>query len=275
MQVTAGIKNMSIVSGKDSLKVQNKEIMDSLRYAGLIQQALLPSRQTINKLLKDYFILFMPKDYVSGDFYWIKNKNKQTYIVAADCTGHGVPGALMSIMGISFLNEVLREDTSEMANRVLNQLREKIMEALHQTGDFSESKDGMDLSLCILNEDKSCLQFAGANNPLYILRNNSLIEIKADKMPVGINAIDEEPFKNNIIEIKKGDCIYMFSDGFPDQFGGPLGKKFKYRPFKQLIIDNHKRTMAEQHDVLKKTISNWMGDSEQIDDILILGFSIT
>ena len=259
----------------DPEKIRNKEIMDSLRYAGLIQQAMLPPPQVLNKLLTEYFILFMPKSFVSGDFYWAAHKNKQTYIVAADCTGHGVPGALMSIMGISFLNEIVSNGCPQLSNRILNQLREKIMEALNQTGEVNESRDGIDLSMCIINQDKTGLQFSGANNPLYIVRNNELMEIRADSMPVGINAVPEEPFSINNIEIRKNDMLYMFSDGFPDQFGGPDGKKFKYRPFKQLLMDIHKRKLNEQHTILKKTINNWMGDNEQTDDILILGFKIT
>ncbi len=270
-----GNKTMADNSGIDPEKVRNKEIMDSLRYAGLIQQAMLPAPQVLNKLLPEYFILFMPKSFVSGDFYWAAHKNKQTYLVAADCTGHGVPGALMSIMGISFLNEIISNGCPQMSNRILNKLREKIMEALNQTGEVNESRDGIDLSICIINQDKTRLQFSGANNPLYIIRNNELIEIKADSMPVGINAVSEEPFSINNIEIRKNDILYMFSDGFPDQFGGPDGKKFKYRPFKQLLLDIHKRNMDEQHTILSNTINNWMGDNEQIDDILILGFKIT
>lgn len=258
----------------DPEQIHSKDIMDSLRYAGLIQQALLPPARLFKNLLGEYFVLFMPKAFVSGDFYWITQKNRQTYIVAADCTGHGVPGALMSILGISFLNDVIRNDRTQMANRILNKLREKVMEALCQTGEFYESKDGMDLSLCIINQDKTELQFAGANNPLYIIRDNEILEIKADKMPVGINAVTEETFTNNYFEIQKNDRIYMFSDGYPDQFGGPFGKKFKYRPFKQLLLDIHKSKMTEQQAVLKDTIETWMNGQEQIDDILVMGFIV-
>lgn len=261
----------------DPESIRNKEIMDSLRCAGLIQKALLPSSQLLNNLFKDYFILFMPQVVVSGDFFWVTHKNKKVYVAAADCTGHGIPGALMSILGISFLNDVVRTDCSEMANRILNKLREKIMEALHQTGDLKESKDGMDMSLCIIDQDKTSMQFSGANNPLYIIRDNVLIEFKANKMPVGINAVTEEPFSNNHIEIRKNDRFYMFSDGFPDQFGGPKNKKFKYRPFKQLLMDIHQIKMRDQHTILQDSINNWMGmgEHEQTDDIMVMGFSFT
>ncbi len=273
MQESAGINNIVSSFQADPKNVHSKEIMDSLRYAGLIQQALLPTSQFLNKLLKDYFVLFMPQAVVSGDFFWATHKNKKAYIVTADCTGHGIPGALMSILGISFLNEVVKTDSSGMANRILNKLREKIMEALHQTGDFNESKDGMDLSMCIIDQENSGLQFSGANNPLYIIRSNELIEIKGDKMPIGINAVFEKPFTNKHIEIRNNDRFYLFSDGFPDQFGGPKNKKFKYRPFKQLLLDIHKSNMNDQHSILKETIINWKGDNEQTDDIMVLGFS--
>ena len=253
----------------------NKEIMASIRYAGLIQQAMLPSPHLLNRLLGDHFILFLPKSVVSGDFYWVAHKNRQIYVVAADCTGHGVPGALMSFLGISFLNEIVKTGCSDLAGHILNKLREKVMDALHQTGDFNESKDGMDLAICIINQDKSNMQFAGANNPVYIIRDETLLELKADKMPVGIDAMNEEPFTSRDIEIIKDDRIYMFSDGFADQFGGPDNKKFKYRPFKQLLIDIHKKDMHEQHNILKESIETWKGDNEQVDDILVMGFSIT
>jgi serine phosphatase RsbU (regulator of sigma subunit) len=257
------------------VKVANQEIMASLRYAELIQKALMPSEQLLKRLLGEHFIFLKPKEVISGDFYWVTQKDLQTYIVAADCTGHGVPGALMSILGISFLNEIVKSGCTDRAGRILNRIREKVMESLHQTGDFDESKDGMDLALCIINRDRSSMQFAGANNPVYIIRDGILMETKADKMPVGIDAMFEQPFTTHDIEIVKNDRIYLFSDGYPDQFGGPAGKKFKYRPFKQLLLDIHQKDMQEQHDILKESMISWMGDNEQVDDILIMGFTIT
>ncbi len=255
-------------------KTHDREIMESMRYAGLIQRALLPSDHQLKKLLDQYFILFMPKSIVSGDFYWITQKDRQTYIVVADCTGHGVPGALMSILGISFLNEIIKNGTSTTAGRILNKLREKVMEALNQTGNFNESKDGMDISLCIFNYDKSRMQFAGANNPVYIIRDNVIQETIPDKMPVGINAIHEEPFSSHEIDIFRNDVIYMFSDGFADQFGGPESRKFKYGPFRQLLLDIYKKDMDDQQLILRQTIEDWMGQNEQVDDILVMGFKI-
>jgi serine phosphatase RsbU (regulator of sigma subunit) len=275
MPVSADLRKIISEFSPDQEKFQYSEIMESLRYARLIQQALLPRPESIHKLLKDYFILNIPKYVVSGDFYWISQKNEQIYLLAADCTGHGIPGALMSILGITLLSEVIRNDSSRQSNRILNSLRERVMDALHQTGEFNESKDGMDLSLCIIDHKENYLQYSGANNPLYIIRDDTLMEIKGDKMPIGINAICEEPFSVSYIEICKNDRLYMFSDGFPDQFGGPDGKKFKYRPFKKLLIDIHRKSMREQQRILKQTIKKWAGDNEQVDDILVIGHKIT
>ncbi len=259
----------------DPLYIRNREISESLRYAGMIQKALLPSEALMERMLGEYFTLYMPKEVVSGDFFWASSKNRHTVIVAADCTGHGVPGALMSMLGISCLNDVVQSDCTGKPDRILNRLREKVMECLNQTGNFDEAKDGMDLSMCILDHEKSELQYSGANSPLYLIRNGRLKEIKPDKMPVGINAVDEMPFSNHLIKIRKNDRIYMFSDGFADQFGGPRGKKFKYGPFKSLLMDIHLKNMKDQHDILKGTIESWMGNNEQIDDILVMGFVIT
>lgn len=275
MPPTAVLNNMISNLKPEQGKVSSKEIMDSLRYARLIQQALLPPPELIARLLDEYFIYYQPKSLVSGDFYWVAGKNDHIYIVTADCTGHGIPGALMSILGITLINDVVRTDNSRLPNRILNALREKVMEALHQTGEFNESKDGMDMSLCIINKEKSSLHYAGANNPLYIIRDNNLIEVKGDKMPVGINAVYEEPFTGTRVDIFKNDRIYLFSDGYPDQFGGSAGKKFKYRPFKKMLIDIHQKNMSEQHDILHETIKDWTGDNEQVDDILVMGLTIT
>ncbi len=275
MRALAGLEKTVIRESPTCINTRNREIIKSLRYAGMIQKALLPSDNVMKRVLGDYFTLFMPKDVVSGDFYWVASKNGHSVIVAADCTGHGVPGALMSILGISCLKEVIVSDCTNRPNRILNQLREKVMEALSQTGDFDEAKDGIDLSMCIINHDRSELQYSGANNPLYIIRDGELLETKPDKMPVGVNAIDEEPFSNHLIRIRKNDKVYMFSDGFPDQFGGPRGKKFKYRPFKNLLLDIHLKNMQDQREILRETVTDWMGDNEQIDDILVLGFAIT
>ncbi len=258
---------------KDEIERQQKELEESLRYAGSIQSALLTEERSLRKIFSESFILFMPRDIVSGDFYWIYRKKHTIVIVAADCTGHGVPGAFMSILGISFLNEIVSKDIPR-ANMILNRLRENIMKALHQTGEMSEHKDGMDIALCICDLEKKELQFSGAFNPMYLIREGELIEIRGDKMPIGIAPTEEKSFSNNILDLRKNDMIYIFSDGFADQFGGPEERKFRYKPFKELLVNIHKQDMVKQKKLLEKKFHHWKGDLEQIDDILIIGFKV-
>ena len=255
----------------DELLEQRKELHASIQYASFIQHAMQPEMKDMNKLLHDFFILHMPRDIVSGDFYYCSSVEHYTVMAAGDCTGHGVPGALMSIMGISFLNEILSGAGPWKASRILNLLRERIMRALHQTGRDEENKDGIDMALCVFNQENGELQYAGANNPLYHVRKGKLTEIKADKMPVGVNAIDEASFTNHTIRIISDDMIYIFSDGYADQFGGPRGKKYKYGPLKKLLADVSQLPMDQQHDRLQEEILEWKGDLDQVDDILIFG----
>jgi len=256
---------------RENLLIQRRELMASLKYASFIQQAILPDIPYIENLLEDYFILHKPRDIVSGDFYYCSRKEDYIIVAAGDCTGHGVPGALMSIMGISFLNEILSSRGPVSSGRILNLLRERIMKALHQRGDEMENKDAMDMALCVFNPQNNELQFSGANNPLYHIRDKVLTEIKPDKMPVGINAIEEESFTNHSLKLKPGDIVYLFSDGFVDQFGGPENKKFKYGPFKELLIKISDRPMQKQRSELESVIETWKGDHYQVDDILIFG----
>lgn len=189
-----------MLNQKTEISRQKKEIIESLEYACLIQNALLPKPSIINKALGDNFILYIPKDIVSGDFYWISEKEDKILFAAVDCTGHGVPGALMSILGITSLNEIVNTLDDLKPNRILNQLREKIMKSLHQTGQGGESKDGMDISFCIFNRKTKELQYSGANNPLYYVRKNTLYELKPDKMPIGVSGVEEKPFSNNTLK---------------------------------------------------------------------------
>ena len=263
-----------LLKQKDEISKQKKEIIESLEYASLIQTALLPQAALINKALNDSFILYLPKDIVSGDFYWISEHEENILLAAVDCTGHGVPGALMSILGITSLNEIISNIDFIKANRILNQLREKIMKSLHQTGQGNESKDGMDISLCIFNRKPKELQYSGATNSLYYIRQNILHEIKPDKMPIGVSGIEEKSFRNNVVKIKKGDVLYIFTDGFPDQFGGPKEKKFKYKPFKNLLLEIHNKNMKEQKEILLSSFNAWKKDFEQVDDVLVMGVRI-
>ena len=267
-----------IESQRDHVMQQNQEITDSINYAQKIQSAILPPEAYITELLHDNFILYKPRDIVSGDFYWSKQINEYIIIVAADCTGHGVPGAFMSMLGISFLNEIVQRREITKANEVLNELRKQIKQSLRQHGETEESKDGMDMAFLALNTKTNIVQYAGANNPLFLFRDkdgsSELIEIPADKMPVGIHFGKEKSFTNQEIQLEIGDTLYIFSDGYPDQIGGPKGKKFMKKNFKTLLADIQDKSMKEQKDILEETLTNWKQDYEQVDDILVMGIRI-
>lgn len=257
---------------QDEIEKQRKSLMDSIRYAGNIQKAILPSGEVFQRLLPNSFVLFKPRDIVSGDFFWLTRKENKVVVVAADCTGHGVPGAFMSILGITYLNEITSKEDLPPANRILNVLREKIMKALHQTGDELEQRDGMDMALYIVDYGKDELQFAGANNPLYLIRKNTLLEFKGDRMPIGINATEEKSFRNQIIPLENKDSIYIFTDGYADQFGGLEGKKLKYRQFRQNLMDIQKFEMNTQSEKLWSEFNTWKKQHDQVDDVLIIGY---
>ena len=258
---------------KDIIEQKNTDITDSIKYAKRIQDAILPSLQVIKDNLKDSFVLYLPKDIVSGDFYWVKEKNETLVIIAADCTGHGVPGAFMSMLGISFLNEIIEKDNITSPEKILNTLRENIVTALRQRGLETESKDGMDIAVCSYNKKLKRLSFAGANNPLYLVRNKELLQTRGNRMPVAIHVKMDE-FTKHEVPIETGDSFYMFSDGYADQFGGPEGKKFKSKKFKQLFVDIQDEDMITQKEILNRTITEWRGEIEQIDDIVVLGFKV-
>ncbi len=257
-----------------SITHREDELFQSLQYASLIQAALLPPSKQINRIFPSHFIVYLPKDIVSGDFYWITKKGEWIYFAAADCTGHGVPGALMSILGITFLNEILSTKSFLLPNRVLNMLREKIMKALHQTGEHDHSKDGMDISLCAFNTQTKILHYSGANNPFYYFRNNALHIIKGDRMPIGISGNEERSFANHKLQLKEKDMLYIFSDGYADQFGGPDGKKLKANRFKELLTLYHTKNLKVQKEALLNELIDWMEDHEQVDDILIMGLRV-
>lgn len=259
---------------KEEFERQKKEMLESIEYASLIQAALLPPTQQMKRFLGDHFILYLPRDIVSGDFYWIFHVDDWVYLAVVDCTGHGVPGALMSILGISFLNEILSKKVFIKPNRVLNLLREKVMKALHQTGIQNESKDGMDIGLIAYNSNTFDLHYAGANNFLHFIRDKSIQQVKGDRMPIGVSGIEENSFTNHPLRMKKNDIIYLFSDGFVDQFGGSKGKKYKYGPFEELLIKHHTMPMEMQKEVLLDAFLDWKGAYDQVDDILVLGLKI-
>jgi len=262
----------------EAVNKQKNEILDSITYAKKIQAAMLPPEQYFREILNDVFILFKPRDIVSGDFFWIKHVNQYVILAAADCTGHGVPGAFMSLLGISFLNEIVLRREITQANQVLNELRKQIRNSLRQHGQAEESKDGIDMAVCVIDEKNNTLQYSGANNPLYLIRDKNgapeLTEFKADRMPVGYYPGRFKTFTNKEIQLEYGDVFYLFSDGFVDQKGGTEGKKFLSKNFKELLLEIHEEPMHDQKKILDKTITDWMGNNSQIDDILVIGVRV-
>lgn len=275
------LQKTEIETQRDLANQQKKDITDSIEYAKRIQNAILPPLSFIQRNLPEHFILFKPRDIVSGDFYWMMNKDGKIIIAAADCTGHGVPGAFMSMLGTAFLNEIVTKIVenkhvySLQANEILNQLRNYIIDSLHQTGeDNDEAKDGIDIALCIIDSEKRKIQFAGAHNPLYIIRNNNLEVIKGDRMPVSIHKNSHKSFENHELDFSENDTIYIFSDGYNDQIGGPKNRKFMSRNFQNLLLDIHEKPMETQKEILDKTFEDWKGNNMQLDDILVIGIRL-
>lgn len=257
------------------IEQKNKDILDSIEYARNIQQAVLPDKDDLPKLLPQSFIFFKAKDIVSGDFYWFAKKGDEVLVAAADCTGHGVPGALMSMIGSSYLNEIVNEKKITKPSEVLNMLREKIIGTLRKRQDGSETRDGMDIALLNINTKTNLLQYAGAFNPLWLYRKGEWIEKNANKFPIGAYVGHEgNSFINHEIPLEKGDMIYLFTDGYADQFGGPHGKKFKYKQFQQVLTNMQDNTMEEQKQILLYNHEQWRGGLEQVDDILVIGVKI-
>ncbi|MDG1477564.1 MAG: SpoIIE family protein phosphatase [Vicingaceae bacterium] len=256
---------------KQEVESAHKEIKDSINYAKKIQTAILPPNNLVKEHLKESFILYKPKDIVAGDFYWMKTIGDTVLYAAADCTGHGVPGALVSVVCSNALNQSVKELQTTNPAEILEMTRSLVKENLKS--DDNIVKDGMDIALCAINFKKNILEFSGANNPLYIFRNNELILTKGDKQPVG-NHYNEKPFTKHSIQLNKGDVIYSFTDGFADQFGGPKGKKFMYKQFKELLLSVVDKPLNKQQEILNKVFETWKGDIEQIDDVCIIGVKI-
>lgn len=257
-------------SQRDQIAYQKKHITDSIQYAKRIQTALLPSLELFSDEI-EHFVLFKPRDIVSGDFYWVNRKDNLQIIIAADCTGHGVPGAFMSMLGVSLINEIVMNKNITHPNEILNQLRNKIIDSLKQTTMISEGvKDGMDITICRIDYATNKMEFSGAHNPLYLIRNNELTEIKGDKMPVAIYD-NMNPFQIHTLELKKEDTFYIFSDGFADQFGGPKQKKFLSKNFKDTLLEIQKMPMIEQGKKLDEIFEEWKKDVDQIDDVTVIG----
>lgn len=265
-------RTSEVVKQKELVETKNKEITDSITYAQRIQNALLPSKNLIETHLRESFVLYMPKDIVAGDFYWLETPHQnEVLLAAADCTGHGVPGAMVSVVCNNALNRTVREFKLKRPGEILNKVRDLVIETF-ETSD-TEVKDGMDISLISLNKTTLELRYAGANNDLYILSDGVLKIVQADKQPIGRYVITKE-FQEHTIQLKKGDFLYIFTDGYMDQFGGPKGKKFKYSAFREMIIKVQGLSPVEQEDYFKQIILNWMRDVEQIDDICVIGVKV-
>ena len=269
-------KNESLITINDQvnqqklkLEIKNKEITDSLNYAKRIQQAILPPKSKINNHLKNNFILYLPKDIVAGDFYWLEEKEDRVLFAAADCTGHGVPGAMVSVVCNNALNRSVREYNLTNPGEILDKTRELVIEEFEKSD--AQVKDGMDIALCSIIGDK--LEYAGAHNPLWIVRKGNLLETKANKQPIG-KFENLLPYTTHSILLEKGDTIYIFSDGYSDQFGGKKGKKYKTANFKKFLLSIQENSMEKQLSLLDAEFEKWRGSMEQIDDVCVIGLRI-
>ena len=254
---------------------KNKELLSSLSYASDLQKKIISNGSKLNVLFEDSFVLFKPKDIVSGDFYWLEKKENTILFAVADCTGHGVPGAFMSIIGSNALNQVVVEKISSQPGKMLNNLNKILSETLKQHINHTKLKDGMDIALCSLNLQTLELQYAGAHNPLLVVRAKEFIEIKANNTTIGTYEPDNiETYQNHIVQLQKGDTIYIFSDGYVDQYGGPESKKFGLEQFRNMLSNINTIPLDEQKQILAASIDKWRGDTEQVDDILIMGVRV-
>jgi serine phosphatase RsbU (regulator of sigma subunit) len=267
-------KNVEIERQRDEIAEQKFELTDSIEYAKTLQEAILPPQQEIQKTLPNHFVLFKPKDIVSGDFYWFAEQDGKSFIAAIDCTGHGVPGAFVSMIGYNLLNQIVLEKGTSEPSKILSKLSLEVKNAFSRKGSLAGRNDGMDLSLCVIDHKKNTMAFSGAKNPLYFMRNNELHIIKGDSAAIGGITEDSHVFEEHQISIEPADIFYIFSDGYQDQFGGEKGKKFMTKKFKLLLTEIHKTPLEKQEDILNLKLIDWQGNLDQVDDICIIGFSV-
>lgn len=256
---------------KHLIEDKQKEIVDSITYAKRLQQAILPPTEFITQNIADNFILYKPKDIVAGDFYWSEKIDNSFFIASADCTGHGVPGAMVSVVCSNALNRTVKEFGLTDTGKILDKTRELVIETFEKSN--ADVKDGMDISLLCIEKQNKKIFWSGANNPLWYVQDNGLKEIKADKQPVG-KSYDIKPFTTNELNYKPDTTFYLFTDGLADQFGGPKGKKFKYKQFEELLVSINNKTMQEQSEIISEKFENWKGTLEQVDDICVIGLKI-
>lgn len=258
----------------DNLIKQKKELDQSIQYASYIQRAILPTEKDLQRVWPQSFVFSLPRDTVSGDFFWIHRQKNKFFLAVGDCTGHGVPGAFLSILGISFLNLVSSKYDPDNPAELLNLMREYIMHALNQQGNADEQKDGIDLSVCMVDFNKQLFLYSGCFNPCYVILGNELIQLQGSKMPVGVNADTEQSFTNQQMPLDQVDFVYLFTDGFPDQFGGEHGKKYKYPAFRNLLLKCKDIPVLQQKEFLGQELQRWQGALPQLDDVTITGFNL-
>lgn len=259
---------------RQKLEELYKDVTDSIRYAKRLQESILPPDVMVKKMLPQSFILYKPKDIVSGDFYWFHQKKEKIMFAAVDCTGHGVPGAFMSLVGSNSINRAVKEHELTTPSLILEDINKLSSEALNKGVDKNSLRDGMDISFCTLNSDTLELEFAAANNPLYLIREGKLSQVSADPFAIGGFDPGTKHYTNHKVQLQKGDCIYIFSDGYADQFGGMKGKKFMYKQFRDMLLEICTLPMNEQCKYLDQTIENWRGTFEQVDDMLVIGVRV-
>ena len=268
-------QNVEITAQKDEITAQKDKIVESIRYAQKIQQAVMPPQEYFSKYLPDHFIMLKPRDIVSGDFFWGNDIGDKFVFTAADCTGHGVPGAFMSLLGIAFLNDITARMTEDniSAGEILTLLRSDIITYLRQTGRDDEQKDGMDMAVCVYDRKNFKIQYAGAHNPLILIHNGELLQTDADEMPIGYYENQTERFTNHELKVEKGDMLYLFSDGYADQFGMSGGKRRKYmiKNFRDFLMQIHTLDLPVQKQRLEENLDNWRGNLKQLDDVLVMG----
>jgi serine phosphatase RsbU (regulator of sigma subunit) len=270
-----------IESQKQEVAEKNKEITDSINYAKRIQRGILPTDEDLKKCFKNFFVLYQPKDIVSGDFYWAVNGTSSktginvSLIAAVDCTGHGVPGAFMSMLGNTLLNQTIFDPEVIYPSDVLNFLNRELPQNLKSSGQEISIRDGMDMALCSFDWMNKKMYFAGANNPCWIIRDNTLIELKGDKQAISASTdTEKKPFRNQEYDFKEGDIIYLFTDGYADQFGGPKGKKFKYKQLEEVLLRHHQLPLNVQREKYGEIFAQWKGDLEQVDDVLLIAVKL-
>lgn len=268
------LRHIELKEAFDTIANKNEYITHSINYASKIQRAILPSVNEISDLEKSIFILYLPNEIVSGDFYWVTSIKNKLFLVAADCTGHGVPGALMSMLGISFLEEIIKNRKISNSAQILQELSRKVRRALHQKGERNEAKDGMDISICIFDTKDKQLQYSGSHNNIYLVRKGSLQEYKADWIPIGFHDNPHEKFTVYTIKTAANDMVYLFSDGYADQFGGPDRKKFGYSAFKELLVKISNKHLMDQKLILEEEFRKWKRDNPQTDDIMVIGYRL-